>query len=544
MGNEGMKSVDIKKLVPSETNHRRTFDKVALKELADSIKAQGIISPIVVRAKGTSYEIVCGERRYRAAKELGMAEVPVKVVDVDDMQAAEMQIIENIQRADVHPLDEAEGYELMMKEVKGSIEGIAQRVGKDKSYVAKRLKLCDLTPECRKKFQAGELTFATALLIARMPKDLQKKAADELSGNRWEGPMSLNEAKEHIEREYMLDLSSAAWAKDDTISSKRGSCSTCPKRTKNATMLFDDIKKGDRCTDPACFAEKKAAHLQRKIEQAKKSGREVLKTEDVYRIDGYTDDPQKGFVEIDKKCYDTANGETYKQLLAKTSLKASVVLNKAGEFCEVIKKDELIKAAKSAGVKFSKEVEENGGSDRMAEAKKTNRIREAKRSFWMERLRVIGKEQMVATIALSVFLRDLGNKASKVVQGKVDNTGYGSAWDIEALYSLSDADRREILINAVAEKIGDLNDDDLEFLADKHGTSVAKDYVITKGYLESMSKDELQALIKELGVKAEFDKEPKKDLLVTVVLKGAPKGRVPAELCPQEEKKASKKEAK
>ena len=136
-------------LSESTTNPRHIFEDAALKELADSIRAQGILSPLLVRPlTEQSFEIVAGARRYRAAQMAEAATVPVRIVNLTNAEALEAQLIENLQRRDVHPMEEAQGFRslLNLEEPKYSIEQISARTGKTPAFVAARLKLTELAP--------------------------------------------------------------------------------------------------------------------------------------------------------------------------------------------------------------------------------------------------------------------------------------------------------------------------------------------------------------------------------------------------------------
>ncbi len=137
------KLVELKDIKPSQHNARKTFDEAKIKELSASIKEKGVIEPIIIRPANGKYEVVCGERRFRASQMAGITTIPAVIKELDDKQAIEYQIIENLHREDVHPLEEAEGYELLMKKHGyKTVEDIAVKVGKSKGYVYGRLKLC------------------------------------------------------------------------------------------------------------------------------------------------------------------------------------------------------------------------------------------------------------------------------------------------------------------------------------------------------------------------------------------------------------------
>lgn len=539
MGNEQtMTMLELTQITPCAFNPRKTFDKAGLKELEDSVRKQGVLQPILVRKIGqvsktspTHYEIICGERRHRAALAAGLKEIPARVVEMDDKTALEVQVIENQQRADLHPLEEAEGYELLMKKHKETADEIAAKVGKSKPYVYQRLQLCKLNKKCRQMFYDGKLTASTALLIARMPHDLQDKAAEDITGDQWSGPLSLDRARERIQRNYMLELKGVAFAKDDSILPERGPCATCTKRTGNQELLFSDIKDGDRCTDPGCFAAKREAYSKAQLEKARKSGRQVLKTEEVFSRDCYNNEARSGFCKLTDCCVDDDKRRTYKDLLAKTGFKPSAVLDKDGNVCEVVKKSDAVKAIKDAGIKLS---EDKSKGPQLGTAKVHNRIREAKRGFFVNKVSGSNDRRCMLAVVLNIVLQDLGDVTARdMVKDKIKSKSWGDAWDIKTIYELGEAGMEELLVRAMARKCDRIDDEDLEFLSGKLGFTVAKDYVITKDYLNAMTKDELVALIKELGVKAVFDGDPKKNLLVEVIMKNAPKGKVPAELAPK-----------
>ena len=137
-------AVAIERIKPSPLNPRKTFDAGKTAELAASIKAQGVLQPLVVRANGQGYEIVCGDRRWRAAKIAGLSTLPVIARTLTDAEAVEIMAIENGQREDMAPMEEAEGYARLRKTAKYSVAQIAAKIGKSESYVFHRLQLLDL----------------------------------------------------------------------------------------------------------------------------------------------------------------------------------------------------------------------------------------------------------------------------------------------------------------------------------------------------------------------------------------------------------------
>ena len=159
-------------LRPNARNPRRSFAAAELEELAASLRERGIIQPIVVRPlRGVpdGYEIVAGERRWRAAQRAGLHEVPVVVIEATDAEALQLAIIENVQRADLNPLEEAEGYRALMEEFHNSQEEIAKIVSKSRSYIANTLRLLKLPDAVKGYIQDGRLTAGHARMLIGEP---------------------------------------------------------------------------------------------------------------------------------------------------------------------------------------------------------------------------------------------------------------------------------------------------------------------------------------------------------------------------------------
>ena len=267
-------------ITASKTNPRKIFDDAALADLAASITKHGVAQPILLRpthvnAGATFFEVVAGERRFRASKLAGKTTVPAIVRNLSDAEALEIQVIENLQRQDLHPLEEAEGFEVLMRENGYTAEVMAEKTGKSKAYIYASLKLCALEPKPRQAFYDGKLTKSTALLVARIPvKHLQEQCVGEIT-QEW-NPYSTRQAASHIERNYMLDLKKVDFkTADDSLLQEAGSCTACPKRTGNQPEVFADVS-ADVCTDPICFKSKTEAHVIRIKEVAASQGQMII----------------------------------------------------------------------------------------------------------------------------------------------------------------------------------------------------------------------------------------------------------------------------
>src|SRR5574338_691436 len=166
-------------IAPSPSNPRKTFDDI--EELAADLKMRGMLQPVLVRPKGKTFELVFGERRWRAAKLAGLEHVPAMVRDLDDAHVLETQLVENCKRKDVDPLEEAEAYEQLHTKHGYHVEELAAKVGKTKAFVYARMKLLAMGKEARQAYRDGLITASTALLVARVPAKLQSYAVKAIA---------------------------------------------------------------------------------------------------------------------------------------------------------------------------------------------------------------------------------------------------------------------------------------------------------------------------------------------------------------------------
>ena len=182
-GQGGPTKLPIDQIHADRANPRRTFDEAALEELAESLKHQGLLQPILVRKDGKGYRIIAGERRWRAAQKAGLTELPVIIREASDAEAYELALVENIQRADLNPLEEAEAYRRLVDERKMTQEQVADRVGKDRSSVANSLRLLHLPNEVKQLVAEGDLDMghARAILGLSSSKEMVLLARDVIT---------------------------------------------------------------------------------------------------------------------------------------------------------------------------------------------------------------------------------------------------------------------------------------------------------------------------------------------------------------------------
>ena len=196
--NQTAQTLKLTEIFPNKAQPRKDFDDKALEALADSIKQHGVLQPILVRPLQTGgYQIVAGERRWRASRLAGLEEVPVYVRDIDDRQAARLALVENLQREDLNPIEEALGYKQLMDESGASQEEISKVVGKSRSAVANSIRLLGLDPKLLDLVKRGEVSpgHARALLAV---EDISQR--DEIAQRVKNGELSVRQVEELVKR--------------------------------------------------------------------------------------------------------------------------------------------------------------------------------------------------------------------------------------------------------------------------------------------------------------------------------------------------------
>lgn len=247
---------------------RKRFDPAKTQELAASMQAHGVIEPIVVRPiDGERYEIVAGERRYLAAQAAGLDNIPATIRKLDDQQVLEVQLIENLQRDNLQPLEEAQGFRELMQMHGLSADALAERLGKSRSQVYARLKLLELCPDVQDALQAGTIDASKALLLARLPAGkVQVAGLKRITRPSWDGKLpSYRDSFELLTEGFMQDLTEAPFALDDA-SFEAGACVSCPHYSGNDPELQAQAIERDQdgrahvCTHTACYEVKFTAY--------------------------------------------------------------------------------------------------------------------------------------------------------------------------------------------------------------------------------------------------------------------------------------------
>lgn len=416
-----LEMVSLDKITPSGTNPRKSFPADSLLELAESIKTYGVKQPILIRplaryellapdltekrwhivtsepgglrgheyvdtvdkakarfAKltkgrdGKEFEIVCGERRYRASILANRKTIPCVIETLGDKEARLIQGIENLQREDLNPIEEAEGYKRLMEEDKLTVKDLQEKLGKSRSHIFAKLALLKVSPAVRKAMEGGQLEASIGALIGRVPgKALQEQALERIAFSKHDDPMSYRTAKEWLETHFTVDLKAAKFDRKRAYAGTPHDCAceACPRRSGNARDEFPDIKSPDVCTDPLCFKLRGEIHGKDVAAALAGKGARVLsakETKDLFDADGEFRGYRGEYERLDETTWQCGNERnSYKKLLGEHAPNI-VAIAPNGEAIRVFSKKDLSALLEKAGVKQ----ERSSGGGRSAAEKK------------------------------------------------------------------------------------------------------------------------------------------------------------------------------
>ena len=247
----------------SATNPRTRFDQVSINDLAKSIKQLGLIQAITVRRKGDRYELVAGARRYRASVIAETVTIEAKVRELNDDEVLEIQLVENLDRKDVHPLEEAAHFKRMLDTGHYTVEDIGHRIGKPEGFIVHRLKLNDLIEPIREDFFSAQLNLTQAALIARISAESQEVLFTTYKDSNRIGYGKTEDLKKEIEQD-MLALENAVFSLEKKYEDLPV-CKVCPFNTGNNPLLFEELHNQDNCTSKSCYRKKTDFHIQDEI---------------------------------------------------------------------------------------------------------------------------------------------------------------------------------------------------------------------------------------------------------------------------------------
>ncbi len=359
---DGAVHIPLELLRASPTNPRKHFDQAHLEQLADSVRKNGVFQPILVRLAADAkrgeplYEVIAGERRWRASKLAGVKTIPSLVRDMTDFEVLELQVIENIQRDDFHPLEEAEGFAALLRKPDGlhgytTAEELADRIGKSPRHVYNRLALLKLVPEVRELCWQGKLSPSVALVASALPADNQLRFAEECIRG-WGGEsLSARAAAARARQSYSTVLAKCGFdIADAQLVPAAGACSTCPKRTAANPDLFTDEPSGtDRCLDYDCFKGKLTAHHAARLAVLRSEGATILSEEEAHKLMPYGPSSLRGAHALDQPCSLAISGKPLRKLLGEDFTNV-LVIDKNEHLYEVAREADVKKALKAQGL--------------------------------------------------------------------------------------------------------------------------------------------------------------------------------------------------
>jgi len=450
--------IALAKIVPCPLNPRRTFDKDKLAALATSIAATGVQVPLIVRPvkrRAGHFELVDGERRYRAAKIAELVEVPAIVRELTDAQVLEAMLVVEVQRADIDDLERADGIFKLHTELRVPLEDIATRIGRSVSTIRHLLRLRDLPKIVRRAMQAGELPTSTAMAIARVPGTAAREKVarlvlmGEIYGNG-EGPtdadlaarqkdmecapLNYRDARKLIAKDCYRGLDGAPFSRQSLdLIPAAGSCDACPKRAGN---LKEDPEyahvREDMCIDPECYEAKITAHTALMLTQYEESGTPVIAGDEARKLFDRWNPTQldsHDWVDLDKKCGEDRKNRTYEKLIGKSLAdQVRMAMDPAGTFHRLVPAAAATKALKDQGIKTGGGGGDSGGDSSWQRGQAKQRVEDQKEAA----RRSMGLvAEMATTIAWAGF-PPTGNPAylklqdmlRLIVEGVIDRT-----WD-------------------------------------------------------------------------------------------------------------------
>lgn len=235
-------------------NVRKHFDPAAMKELTESVRRNGVLVPLLLAKNGKPgvYRLIAGERRLRAAKSLDLKTVPAQIVEADAAKLEELQVLENLHRADLGPIEEARAFKKLLDNGKHTIEGLAKQVDKSVKYVTRSVRLLELPKKAVQAIEKGAITPEHGHQILRVPEDRRESLVEFAVTPKWGGVMrTIHELASEIEHRVEKDLAKACFPKDREYAGQLA-CAACPFNTGNQNVLFEGATAG-KCTNGGCF---------------------------------------------------------------------------------------------------------------------------------------------------------------------------------------------------------------------------------------------------------------------------------------------------
>ncbi len=526
------KVIPLDNVKPSKENYRTIFRKVSMEELTASVKSKGVLQPILVRpVKGNgSFEIVAGHRRFMAATDAGLGEIPAMVKELSDVEALEIQVIENSQREDPNPMEEARGFAKLIKMGKHTPDTLAEKIGRSVRYVLSRVKLLDLPEKVQAKVESEELSLGHALLLTRLrhaseQTAFMKEILDE--------ELSVGQATGGI-RDFVSTLENAVF---DTAG-----CERCPYLSRNQSTLWPDLKKSDHCMDKGCFFAKTRDHYKAILKARAADGFKTFTDEKTVRpLIAHGAKKSARIVDSESKTryYYGVEPKKYKgQCMKCTEQHAFYMYETKGyngkgiEFGDICLDTKCLN--KMQGHARPGHDGGNGTSSSGNGHNKEMKARECRDRFLRDRVppKVAASAPLQKRLHI-YYMCVAGNDF--MPEDLAKELGLGkSRWILSTelyrgIMALPAKQLDKVLSNVLAAKVAkDTDTGALLLMTDEAGIDVSKELAVDKAWLNSNTKAELAKVAKQLGVKLPAKAE-KKGEMVKAILAGNLVGKIPSD---------------
>lgn len=501
------KEIAIKK-IKAKDNVREDISKTSIEGLVQSIKEQGMLQPILVKINKDGYDLIAGFRRLAAAKALKLESVPCVIEDIDEKDRKQVQLVENIQREDLNPVDEAIALSDLLKTNK--IDDLAMMIGKTKKFVSDRIKVLSLPMLVTDALRSKKITIGHAIVIARIPN---KKGQIEMCKDILSDRMSVATAESNLNN-FSKRLEYAPF--------DRTGCKGCVYNGVNIKDLFDkDVELKGQCMNPECFDKKVKEHIVVRKAYWKEKKISVM-TKDQY----HSNDEYNKWKHVQNYEVSTIGKDAYKEEMKKGE-NVMVVIGEEGREELYIKKsvwNTLAKRNKLPAGKSSK-----GGIDPMKQqrdkVKQDNRVDETKRRFLIARLEKAATETQLDRIILEILFGS-EHGTDKTIAGflfqqgligktKKENENFEVRYNIDEMLCKA---RHSAIVkeqSAVANRA--IKHHDTDYLV-AMGTEVKvnmSQFRIDEEYLGKITKDGLLKLVKEFKIKTpdKFESKSKGDMV-------------------------------
>jgi len=479
-------------------------------DLVENIKDVGILQPLLVRKNCKGFELIAGGRRFAAAKEAGLKEVPCLVREIKDSDILSLQMIENLQRKDMNALKEAEALK-KMGEI-WSAEEIASIIGKSPGYVRQRLVLLDLLPQHKKALGQGKITPGHAVVILRLP---DKKQQQELFGEIISEKLSIRQAEAELSG-YTHNLNMAPFDKQE--------CLECQSSGASQKDLFDkETNLKGECLNPKCFEKKSLAFIAELKDKLEQQGRTVFVAENLYESPNKAADMQDY---IKKEL-----GVSYRTQCKKCESLLAVIRpnGKIDEFCTKPNHLKILQRAAKG------EVEGTNTEQHPENRRQENRVEVTRREFFIEKIQEKLNPEVAERLLLAQILKHKYDettiseflKEHKLTKKNISNCDYEEADVLKLFSKIPDKIIRKELSTAIAARVKQEITTTLAELTNQVGVSIKNDFEVSESYLNRMTKVELSEVAKEFKVELPDAKKPE---MIEQLMKADLKGKVPKEL--------------